>query len=190
MWRRRLKGKADDACRPAAGLVRVHVAEPAPAPDEDRFEVRARNGRSVLVPPGVDPCALATVVAAHRAMRTFGGHRVVLVVEPTDMRNSFHGLAGIASELLGVLPTSRDLLLFSHRGRNRLEILRYDASGTWVLAKRLERGSFSWPAGDTDTVEYRAEELALLLGGLDAGDLVSRKWRRRQHCAPIPSLHG
>jgi transposase len=113
-------------------------------------------------------------------MLTFGGHRVFLVVGPTDMRKSFNGLAGIAAELLGASPASRDLFVFSNRGRNRLKILLYDESGTWVLAKRLDRGTFAWPSGDTDTVEYRAEELALLLGGLDAADLVSRKWHRRQ----------
>lgn len=121
-------------------------------------------------------------------MLTFGGHRVFLVVEPTDMRKSFNGLAGLASELLGASPSSRDLFVFSNRSRNRLKILVYDESGTWVLAKRLDRGTFAWPDGDTDTVEYRAEELALLLGGLDAGDLVSRKWHRREQSKPIPSV--
>jgi len=123
-------------------------------------------------------------------MLTFGGHRVFLVVEPTDMRKSFNGLAGIASELLGASPASRDLFVFSNRGRNRLKILLYDESGTWVLAKRLDRGTFAWPAGDADTVEYRAEELALLLGGLDAGDLVSRKWHRRQASTTISPVRA
>jgi len=121
-------------------------------------------------------------------MLTFGGHRIFLVVEPTDMRKSFNGLAGIASELLGASPASRDLFVFANRARNRLKILSYDESGTWVLAKRLDRGTFAWPDGVAASVEYRAEELALLLGGLDAGDLVSRKWHRRAQLRTISSV--
>lgn len=124
-------------------------------------------------------------------MLTFGGHRIFLVSGPTDMRKSFNGLAGIASELLGATPESRDLFVFANRGRNRLKVLLYDESGTWVLAKPLDRGTFAWPDGEVDdTVEYRAEELALLLGGLDAGDLVSRSWHRREQSTPIPAVHA
>lgn len=117
-------------------------------------------------------------------MLSFGGHRIFLVVEPTDMRKSFNGLAGLASELLGATPASRDLFVFANRLRNRLKVLLYDESGTWVLAKRLDRGTFSWPDSTASgTVEYRTEELALLLGGMDAENLVSRKWVRREESA-------
>jgi transposase len=113
-------------------------------------------------------------------MLSFGGHRIYLVVQPTDMRKSFNGLAGIASSLLGATPASRDLFVFANRVRSRLKILLYDESGTWVLAKRLDKGTFAWPDEPTaDSVEYRAEELALLLGGIDANGLVSRQWHRR-----------
>jgi transposase len=113
-------------------------------------------------------------------MLTFAGKRIFLVVEATDMRRSFNGLAGRAHELLGATPESRDLFLFTNRSRTRLKVLVYDESGVWVLAKRLDRGTFAWPAQDSSsTVEYRAEELALLLGGLDADRLTSRRWHRR-----------
>ena len=113
-------------------------------------------------------------------MLSFGGNRIFLVLDPTDMRKSFNGLAGLARSLLGATPASRDLFVFANRTRTRLKILLYDESGCWVLAKRLERGTFSWPKGECgSTVEYRFEEMALLLGGLDAGQLVSRDWHRR-----------
>lgn len=124
-------------------------------------------------------------------MLTFGGQRIFLVVAPTDMRKSFNGLAGIASELLGATPASRDLFVFANRVRNRLKILVYYQSGAWVLAKRLDRGTFAWPEIDAaDTIEYRAEELVLLLGGLDAGDLVSRNWHRRTPSSPISPVRA
>jgi hypothetical protein len=49
-----------------------------------------------------------------------------------------------------------------------------------VLAKRLERGTFAWPAAADDSrrIELLPEELALLLGGLDATELRPRRWKR------------
>ena len=116
-------------------------------------------------------------------MLTFTGHRIFLVAGPTDMRKSFNGLSGIARERLNATPSSRDLFLFCNRNRNRLKVLVYDESGVWVLAKRLDRGTFAWPTqhDGEETVEYRDEELALLLGGLDATKLNARRWHRRSH---------
>jgi len=114
-------------------------------------------------------------------MLTFTGHRIFLVAGPTDMRKSFNGLSGIARERLNATPASRDLFLFCNRNRNRLKVLVFDESGVWVLAKRLDQGTFAWPAAscEHETVEYREEELALLLGGLDATQLNARRWHRR-----------
>jgi transposase len=114
-------------------------------------------------------------------MLTFTGKRIFLVPGATDMRKSFNGLSGIARELLGATPASRDLFLYCNRGRNRLKVLVYDESGVWVLAKRLDEGTFSWPcASDAGSVvEYREEQLTLLLRGIDADALKPRRWRRR-----------
>lgn len=114
-------------------------------------------------------------------MLTFTGRRIFLIAGPTDMRRSFNGLSGLARELLGATPASRDLFVFCNRGRNRLKVLLYDESGVWLLCKRLEQGTFAWPAASEagGTVEYREEELLLLLRGIDAGELKPRRWRRR-----------
>jgi len=114
-------------------------------------------------------------------MLTFSGGRIFLVVGPTDMRKSFNGLAGIVRERLETDPMSRDMFFFCNRGRNRMKVLVYDESGVWVLAKRLDRGTFAWPEseGDAVKVEYREEQLALLLRGFDVDGLRPRRWRRR-----------
>jgi len=114
-------------------------------------------------------------------MLSFGGGRIYLVVGPTDMRKAFNGLSGSVRERLGADPMSRDLFLFCNRARNRLKVLVYDESGAWVLAKRLDRGTFAWPAASDDAVqrEYRAEQLTLLLSGFDSDGLRPRRWRRR-----------
>ena len=107
--------------------------------------------------------------------------RVFLLPGPTDMRKSFNGLSGLVRSELGANPLSGDLFVFCNRPRNRLKILYFDSTGMWVFAKRLERGTFAWPSTKPSggRLEMRYEELLLLLGGLDAKDLVERKWRRR-----------
>ncbi len=114
-------------------------------------------------------------------MLTFGGGRIFLVAGPTDMRKSFNGLAGIVRERLQADPMSRHLFFFCNRDRNRLKVLVADESGMWVLSKRLDRGTFAWPAANSEVVrvEYREEQLALLLRGFDADHLHARRWRRR-----------
>jgi transposase len=114
-------------------------------------------------------------------MLIFGGGRIFLVAGATDMRKSFNGLGGIVRERLQADPMSRHLYLFCNRARNRMKVLVSDESGMWVLSKRLDRGTFAWPAANADVVriEYRQEQLALLLSGFDADGLYARRWRRR-----------
>jgi transposase len=115
-------------------------------------------------------------------MLTFGGGaRIYLAAGVTDMRKSFNGLSGIVREHLQKDPMSRHLFLFTNRARNRLKVLVADESGLWVLSKRLDRGTFAWPSATDDAkrIEYREEQLALLLRGFDAQALQPRRWRRR-----------
>lgn len=114
-------------------------------------------------------------------MLTFAGGRMFLVAGATDMRKSFNGLAGIVRERLQADPMSRHLFFFCNRHRNRMKVLVADESGMWVLSKRLDRGTFAWPAaiGEMTRVEYREEQLALLLRGFDVEGLHARPWRRR-----------
>jgi transposase len=61
-----------------------------------------------------------------------------------------------------------------------LKLLFWDGSGLWVCAKRLEKGRFRWP--ETDSRETKilltAEELTLLLGGIDLSQTKRRSWHR------------
>ena len=114
-------------------------------------------------------------------MLTLGaGGRIFLVAGVTDMRKSFDGLSGVVRSEIDGDPKSGDLFVFCNRRCNRLKILFVDESGVWVCAKRLERGTFSWPQLSTSgrRVQMHAAELALLLGGLDAKELKARAWKR------------
>ena len=63
------------------------------------------------------------------------------------------------------------------RFRNRLKILCWYGSGLWVLAKRLERGRFSWPVSEHPGASLRSEELMALVCGLEVR--AKANWYRR-----------
>ena len=105
--------------------------------------------------------------------------RIFLVAGSTDMRKSFNGLTAIVQNELQGDPLSGHLFVFTNKNRNRIKILFWDRSGLWVCAKRLEKGTFSWPRGDEAAVELTTAELALVLGGIDLEDTRQRRWYRR-----------
>ena len=107
--------------------------------------------------------------------------KIYVAVEGVDMRKGFDGLYGLVRDQLGQDPLSGYLFLFSNRTRTRLKALVWDGSGLWVCAKRLEKGRFRWPTASEKqrSVTMRAEELAMLVNGLDLKQTQSRKWYRR-----------
>lgn len=109
------------------------------------------------------------------------GVRVFVAPGPTDMRKSFTGLIA-ATQQVGWDPLSGHLFAFCNRRRNLLKILYWDSSGFWLLAKRLEKGTFAWPAAveGRREVQLGADELACVLGGLDLGQASRRPWWRRE----------
>jgi transposase len=107
--------------------------------------------------------------------------RVVAAVEPVDMRKSFNGLHAVAAGQLGESPASGALFLFSNRRRDRLKILYWDGTGLWVLAKRLEKGRFSWPRSGSGSakIALRAEAFAQLVCGVRLDALSLKPWYER-----------
>lgn len=105
--------------------------------------------------------------------------RVFLAAGATDMRKSFDTLGAIVRNDLGGDPVSGHLYVFCNGRRDRVKVLYFDGSGVWVCAKRLEKGTFSWPAdARKGAVELSREELSALLGGLDLGHTRRRSWYR------------
>jgi transposase len=98
------------------------------------------------------------------------------------MRKSFEGLSDLVRHQFKEDPLSGHLFVFANRRKTRLKVLYWDGSGTWVCAKRLEKGSFSWPkAGQEESPALRilAEELTLLLSGIDLEKTRTRAWWRK-----------
>lgn len=116
-------------------------------------------------------------------MLSFAGSLKVLVaLEPCDMRKGFNGLYAAVSERLGEDPKAGTLFVFCNRRRNRLKILYWDGTGLWVLTKRLEQGTFAWPKSlepDQVKLNVRPEALALLTDGVDLRGAKLRPWYER-----------
>ena len=114
-------------------------------------------------------------------MLTFGAtQRIFLAIEPVDMRKQFNGLWALAAEKLREDPFGGSLFVFTNKDRNRLKILFWDGSGVWVLAKRLEKGRFSWPQGShTTRLQLEPTALTMLLNGIDLKDGCKKAWYER-----------
>jgi transposase len=107
--------------------------------------------------------------------------RIYLAAGATDLRKSFEGLSDLVRHRFQQDPLSGHLFCFANRHRTRLKLLYWDGSGLWVLAKRLSRGRFSWPntpAEQTGALRIVAEELTLLLSGIDLDKTRTRQWWR------------
>jgi transposase len=102
--------------------------------------------------------------------------RIFVALEPVDMRKSFNGLYARVQSVLREEPTSGHWFVFTNKLRNRLKILFWDGSGLWVCAKRLEKGTFGWPNGEGASRCLRAEELTLLIHGIESTS--RRQWHR------------
>ena len=109
-----------------------------------------------------------------------GSLKIFVAVEPCDMRKSFEGLTALVTTVLDQDVRGGALFVFSNRPRNRLKILYWDTTGLWVMAKRLERGTFSWPQCDEKAVQLRPEALAMLTDGIDLRGAKMRPWYDRE----------
>jgi transposase len=111
-----------------------------------------------------------------------GGLKVFVALEPCDMRKGFNGLHAMVTEKLGEDPRGGALFVFSNQRHTRLKILCWDGTGLWVLTKRLEQGTFSWPksveVGQTK-LKLKPEALALLTDGIDLRGAKLRPWYER-----------
>ena len=92
--------------------------------------------------------------------------RVYLASGATDLRKSIDGLAVLVQESFGLSPFTSSLFVFCNRERNKLKLLYWDLNGFWLFYRRLERGTFQWPASNERTVAVSARELRWLLDGL------------------------
>jgi transposase len=112
-----------------------------------------------------------------------GSLKIVVALEPCDMRKGFNGLYGLVAQRLQEDPRAGALYVFSNRQHTRLKMLYFDGTGLWLLTKRLERGTFSWPRSaeaNASKLKLTPEALALLTDGVDLRGGQLRPWYERQ----------
>lgn len=110
--------------------------------------------------------------------------RVFVATRPTDMRKSFDSLAALVRDFLGDDPLSGHLFVFRNRPGDRLKILWWDRDGLAIWYKRLEEGTFRFPAvGEEARLEMSAADLQLVLQGIDPAKAKRSKRYQRSPSA-------
>lgn len=92
--------------------------------------------------------------------------RVYLACGPTDLRKSIDGLAVIVQESFQLDPFSSHFFVFCNRKRDKLKILHWDHNGFWLYYRRLEKGLFQWPNGQSLPLAISSRQFNWLLDGL------------------------
>jgi transposase len=108
-----------------------------------------------------------------------GSLKIYVAVEPCDMRKGYEGLAALVTTALHQDLRSGALFVFSNRRRTRLKVLYFDGTGLWLMTKRLEEGTFSWPQGERKVIALRPEAFAMLTDGVDLRGAKMRPWYER-----------
>jgi transposase len=95
--------------------------------------------------------------------------RVFIASEPTDLRRSFDGLSAMVRDVLRADPLSGHLFVFRGKSARRVKVLYWDRTGYALWHKRLESGAFRFPPSDAVSFEVTAQQLRMLLDGIQLG---------------------
>ena len=96
-------------------------------------------------------------------------NRVRIFIRPgvTDFRKQINGLISIAQYQMNKNPLNGDLFVFCSRDRKKLKVVYWDKNGFCMWQKRLESDRFPWPRSDDEVRTLNADELGMLLEGID-----------------------
>jgi transposase len=93
--------------------------------------------------------------------------RIFLKPGNTDLRKGAKGLTVMVQETLKLDPFSDAVYLFCNRERRLLKAVWWDRTGFWLIQKRLDKEKWPWPENGKEAREIQAEELKMLLRGID-----------------------
>lgn len=112
-----------------------------------------------------------------------GSLKVFVALEPCDMRAGANTLEGLVSQHLKEEARSGALFVFTNKRRRLLKIIYWDGTGLWLLSKRLEQGTFSWPAAaESGQVKLKLtpEAFSMLTDGMELRGARMRPWYERE----------
>lgn len=121
---------------------------------------------------------------------------VYVATAPCNLKKSFEGLTNEVRQVLAKDPLSGHVFVFLNRRKTQVKLLLWTRGGFTIVAKRLERGTFTFPRDVTSevaSVEVDVHELSMLLEGIDVTTArTSRRWEPPGQLRPTrrPSLFG
>jgi hypothetical protein len=80
--------------------------------------------------------------------------RVVVYLEPTNMRLSMEKLAELCRNVVRIEPDDATCFVFVNRRRDALLMYFEDHDGAQTLTKKLDKGSFLLPARDAHRAPF------------------------------------
>ena len=111
--------------------------------------------------------------------------RVYFATQPANLRMSFEGLSNQVREVLRHDPLAGHVFVFLNRRKTMVKLLVYTRGGYTIVHKRLEQGTFAFPARVVDgaaSVAIDVHELAMLLEGIDIRHArTSSRWEPPMH---------
>ena len=94
--------------------------------------------------------------------------KIMLCIEPTDMRKQANGLSEMVQNSLDKNPFADCLYLFCNRRRGILTALYFDKAGFCLWTKRLDQSRFPWlRVKDKVVVEINSKDFELIIDGVD-----------------------
>lgn len=121
--------------------------------------------------------------------------RVYFATTPVNLRKSFDGLSNEVRAVLVRDPLSGHVFVFLNKRRNQVKLLVWTRGGYTIVHKRLEQGTFCFPARVTNearSVPIDAHELTMLLEGIELGEARTKaRWEPARHAtAPMAAASG
>jgi transposase len=105
--------------------------------------------------------------------------RILVAIEPVDLRKGIDGLAELCREKLSADPFSGCLFVFRSRRATAIKLLQYDGQGFVLAQKRLSKGRFVWwPSGSGSARSLEAYQAQLLVAAGNPDTQAAPMWRR------------
>jgi transposase len=115
--------------------------------------------------------------------------RVYFATQPANLRRSFEGLSNEVREVLRHDPLAGHVFVFLNRRKTQVKLLVYTRGGFTIVHKRLERGTFTFPARVVESVasiEIDVHELAMLLEGIEVRHThTAARWEPPMHASRV-----
>lgn len=91
--------------------------------------------------------------------------KIFLCRRATDMRKSYDGLSALVQSVFQENSLNGHFYVFVNRKRDRLKILFWDNGGFCLFCKRLEKGRFRFPNGNSQEIDRAS--LQMIIEGID-----------------------